>query len=91
MNIFSLYITLFFENLGVHLPFLDFHIDVVNFLGVCPLWLTPNAWAFVIAFEHMCERECANCIHRVFSFFSPPQTKLGMMIKKTYYFRDMKL
>ena len=35
----------FFKLIGVHIPFSDFQIDILNFLKLCPSQLHPNIWA----------------------------------------------
>ncbi|RDX87300.1 Protein CLEC16A, partial [Mucuna pruriens] len=51
---FYLYETLF-SKLGIQLPFTDFEQAALRALNVAPTQLHPNNWAFVRAFELLCE------------------------------------
>ncbi|RDX99324.1 hypothetical protein CR513_17626, partial [Mucuna pruriens] len=51
---FYLYDTLH-SRLGVQLPFTSFERSVLRVLNVAPTQLHPNSWAFVRAFELLCE------------------------------------
>ncbi|RDY02967.1 hypothetical protein CR513_13504, partial [Mucuna pruriens] len=51
---FYLYDTLH-SRLGIHLPFTRFERSVLQTLNVAPTQLHPNSWAFVRAFELLCE------------------------------------
>ncbi|RDX75136.1 hypothetical protein CR513_45023, partial [Mucuna pruriens] len=51
---FYLYETLF-SKLGIQLPFTDFEQAALQALNVAPTQLHPNSWAFLRAFELLCE------------------------------------
>ncbi|RDX70209.1 hypothetical protein CR513_50571, partial [Mucuna pruriens] len=51
---FYLYDTLH-SRLAIHLPFTHFERSVLQTLNVAPTQLHPNSWAFVRAFELLCE------------------------------------
>jgi hypothetical protein len=51
---FSMY-EFVFKDLGLRLPFSPLAIDIFKFLKLAPSQLHPNAMAFVLAFQHLCE------------------------------------
>jgi hypothetical protein len=51
---FSMY-ELVFKDLGLRLPFSSLASEVFKFLKLAPSQLHPNAMAFVLAFQHLCE------------------------------------
>ncbi|RDY01581.1 hypothetical protein CR513_15073, partial [Mucuna pruriens] len=75
---FYLYDTLH-SKLGVKLPFTHFERAVLHALNVVPTQLHPNSWAFVRAFELLCEDlGKAPPLGVFFWFFSPRKTdKVG--------------
>jgi hypothetical protein len=44
-----------FKELGVRLPFSPLVVEIFRFLRLAPSQLHPNAMAFVLAFQHLCE------------------------------------
>ncbi|MED6218740.1 hypothetical protein PIB30_029318 [Stylosanthes scabra] len=44
-----------FTNFGLRLPFSDFQLQILNTINVAPTQLHPNAWAFLISFENLCQ------------------------------------
>jgi hypothetical protein len=44
-----------FKELGLRLPFSPLATKIFAFLRLAPSQLHPNAMAFVLAFEHLCE------------------------------------
>jgi hypothetical protein len=44
-----------FKELGLRLPFSPLATEIFAFLRLAPSQLHPNAMAFVLAFEHLCE------------------------------------
>jgi hypothetical protein len=51
---FSMY-EFVFKELGLRLPFSSLATEIFRFLRLAPSQLHPNAMAFVLAFEHLCE------------------------------------
>jgi hypothetical protein len=51
---FSMY-EFVFRELGLRLPFSSLAIEIFRFLKLAPSQLHPNAMAFVLAFQHLCE------------------------------------
>jgi hypothetical protein len=51
---FSMY-EFVFKDLGLRLPFSPLATDIFKFLKLAPSQLHPNAIAFVLAFQHLCE------------------------------------
>jgi len=43
------------EEFGVRIPFTLFQMDVLRFPNVAPTQIWPNSWAFIRAFEILCE------------------------------------
>ena len=43
------------EEFGVKIPFTLFQMDVLHLLNVAPTQIRPNSWAFIHAFEILCE------------------------------------
>ncbi|RDX90658.1 hypothetical protein CR513_27456, partial [Mucuna pruriens] len=71
---FYLYDTLH-SKLGIKLPFTHFERSVLRALNVAPTQLHPNSWAFVRAFELLCEDlGKAPTLGVFFWFFTPRKT-----------------
>ncbi|RDX92421.1 hypothetical protein CR513_25438, partial [Mucuna pruriens] len=71
---FYLYDTLH-SKLGIKLPFTHFERAILHALNVAPTQLHPNSWAFVQAFELLCEDlGKAPSLGVFFWFFSPRKT-----------------
>ncbi|RDX61925.1 hypothetical protein CR513_59798, partial [Mucuna pruriens] len=71
---FYLYDTLH-SRLGIQLPFTSFERSVLRVLNVAPTQLHPNSWAFVRAFELLCEDlGKAPSLGVFFWFFTPRKT-----------------
>ncbi|RDX96583.1 hypothetical protein CR513_20720, partial [Mucuna pruriens] len=71
---FYLYDTLH-SRLGIKLPFTHFERSVLRALNVAPTQLHPNSWAFVRAFELLCEDlGKAPSLGVFFWFFAPRKT-----------------
>jgi hypothetical protein len=51
---FSMY-EFVFKELGLRLPFSPLFVGIFKFLKLAPSQLHPNAMAFVLAFQHLCE------------------------------------
>jgi hypothetical protein len=68
---FSMY-EFVFKELGLRLPFSPLATEIFKFLKLAPSQLHPNAMAFVLAFEHLCEYKCVvptrALFFRVFQF-----------------------
>jgi hypothetical protein len=55
-----------FKELGLRLPFSPLAVEVFAFLKLAPSQLHPNAMAFVLAFEHLCEYKNVVPTHALF-------------------------
>jgi len=61
------------EEFGVKIPFTLFQMDVLRLLNVAPTQIRPNSWAFICAFEILCE--ALDMILSVGAFFHFYSTK----------------
>ena len=43
------------EDFNIRIPFTDFEVDVLRTINIAPSQLHPNSWAFMKAFERICE------------------------------------
>ncbi|RYR34206.1 hypothetical protein Ahy_A10g048947 [Arachis hypogaea] len=77
-DFFYLY-EIIFTHFGLRLPFSDFQLQILNAINVAPTQLHPEAWAFVISFENLCQSfRLAPSVAAFFYFFQVVKEKEKM-------------
>jgi hypothetical protein len=62
----------FLRFIRLHFLFLDFQVEILNWLEVAPSQLHPNAWGFIHAFDIFYWANCWECSSNLFLYLFAP-------------------